>query len=497
MNSGHPKSSSGDAEFHHSQAMRLASAGNLAEAVGHFETATRLQPNNAAWHFNCALAWQQLNQLPKAIAAYRKALSLVPDFFDAWSNLSAAFKAAGDFAAAVDAGQKAVILRPRAAGAQLNLGNALKARGDWPAAEAAYRLARTLDPANPRIQLNLANTLRELSRVPEATVLLRDTVAKHPHFAEAHRDLAFALLLAGELRAGWIENEWRWETEDLAKKRRAFSQPAWAGEDLAERRLLVYTEQGFGDAIQFVRYVPLAVQRGAKVILECQPELKRLFQSLKGIEQLVVRGEPLPEFDFHAPLLSLPRIFDTTLDRIPHDVPYLSVTRPMEAPWSGTKPGWPKVGLVWAGNPSHLNDRARSMPPEAIPLLVNVERVHFFSLQIGERSADLKRAELMGKIAGVNSQMKDFAATAAIIEQLDLVISVDTSTAHLAGALAKPIWLLLPFAPDWRWLLGRDDTPWYPTMRLFRQQQPGDWVGVAQSVRQQLQAMILDPQSGS
>jgi Flp pilus assembly protein TadD len=481
------KKSPEDAEFHHSEAMRLASAGNLSEAVGHFETATRLQPKNAAWHFNCGLAWQQLNQLPKAIAAYRKALDLAPDFFDTWSNLSAAFKAAGDFEAAVDAGQKAVILRPRAAGAHLNLGNALKARGDWPAAESAYRLAGTLDPANPRIQLNLANTWRELGRVPEALALLREVVLKHPRFAEAHRDLAFALLLAGDLRAGWTENEWRWETEELVRKRRAFNQPAWVGEDLAGRRLLVYTEQGFGDAIQFVRYVAPAIQRGGKVILECQPELKRLFQTLKGVEQLLVRGEPLPQFDFHAPLLSLPRIFDTTLDSVPHDVPYLSVPSEMAMPLADMR-GGPKVGLVWAGNPSHLNDRARSMPLEALSPLLDLGGVHFFSLQIGERASDLKRSKLMEKMAELNSPMKDFAATAAIIEQLDLVISVDTSVAHLTGALAKPIWLLLPFAPDWRWLLGRDDTPWYPTMRLFRQPRPGDWAGVIQSVRQQLQA---------
>ncbi|MBM3835244.1 MAG: tetratricopeptide repeat protein [Verrucomicrobia bacterium] len=482
---------SGDADFHQEEAIRLASAGKLAEAIGHFETAARLRPDNPIWHFNCGLAWQQLNQLPNAIAAYQAALSRKPDFFDAWSNLCAALKASGEFQAAVDAGRKAAALRPDSAGAHLHLGNALKAQGDWAAAEASYRVARGLEPGTVRIQLNLANTLREMGRLPEAIALLREAVAKSPRFAEAHRDLAFALLLSGGLRAGWEENEWRWQTEELAPKRRSFPQPAWARENLAGRRLFVYTEQGFGDAIQFVRYIELLIERGAEIILECQIELRRLFRMIPSVARLLTRGEAAPPFDFHAPLMSLPRLVGTTLETIPRRVPYLKVPPELANEASLPRNGRLKVGLIWAGNPSHLNDRNRSLPVELLRPLLDVEGVDFYSLQIGERARDAQQGDITSRITDVRERISDFASTAAIVDQLDLVISVDTATAHLAGALARPTWLLLPFAPDWRWLLGRDDSVWYPTMRLFRQPGPGNWTDVVARVCAQLRASVV------
>lgn len=492
MNSGREpvEHSRGDADFHQAEAIRLASSGNLAEALKHFQAATRLRPDNPVWHFNCGLALQQLTQLANAIAAYRQAIALKPDFFDAWSNLSAACKGAGDFDAAVEAGQRAVALQPRSAGAHLNLGNALKAQGAWAAAESTYRTARNLDPANPRIQLNLANTLREIGRIPEAVALLREAVVKSPRFAEAHRDLAFALLLSGDFIEGWMENEWRWETEEMARGRRSFDRPAWSRQDLAGRRLFVYTEQGFGDAIQFVRYIELVIQRGGEVVLECQPDLQRLFQTVKGVSQLVARGDPSPPFDFQAPLMSLPRIMGTTLETVPNRVPYLAALDEWAEQLPSPNGARLKVGLVWAGNPSHLNDRARSLPLEMLKPLFDLEATAFYSLQVGERAHEIKRAGLFGKMAEASSQRSDFASTAAVITQLDLVISVDTSVAHLAGALAKPIWLLLPFAPDWRWLLGRNDSPWYPTMHTFRQASPGDWPGVIREVRARLRSLV-------
>lgn len=476
-------------DFHHQEGLRIASTGNLTEALKHFQIATELRPDKPVWHFNLALAFQHLKQLPSAIASYRIAVQLNPDFFDAWNNLAAALKSSGDASGAVLAAQQAVALSPDASGAHLNLGNGLKAAGDWSGAEASYRRALVLDPNNPRIRLNLGNTLRELGRMPEAIALLRQAVDRSPNFPEAHRDLAFAMMLSGDLRPGWIENEWRWQTEEMVKKRRVFDAPMWNGEDLPSRRILIHTEQGFGDAIQFVRYVPLVAKRGAKVILECQAPLARLFESLDGVGELVVRGAPLPPFDCHLPLLSLPRIFSTTLENIPCDIPYLKASPSIakELP-PASKVGF-KVGLVWAGNPEHLNDQNRSISLRVLRPLFDSSSISFYSLQLGALAAQLKQDAALARVTDLSPFLRDFATTAAAIDGMDLVISVDTSVAHLAGALGKPVWLLLPYAPDWRWMLGRDDSPWYPTMRLFRQDKLGDWTGIIGKVSAELRSL--------
>lgn len=475
-----------DAASHQAEAMRLANAGRLTEAVPHFERARQLDPRNPVLHFNCGFALQQLNRLVDAAQAYRTAIELAPGFFDAWNNLSAALKAGDQVDAAVIAARQAVALRPNSSPGYLNLGNALKAAGDWRGAENAYRQALAIEPSNPRNQLNLANTLREMGRIAEAMPLFREAVRTNPSFAEAHRDLAFAMLLSGDLQPGWIENEWRWQTPEMARQRRQYKQPAWNGESLAGRTVLVYTEQGFGDAIQFVRYVPLIAARGGRVILECQPALARLFRTVDGTTEVVIRGEELPAFDLHVPLLNLPRIFGTSLQSIPASAPYLRAPGEALAHVSNAIPHSARrnIGLVWAGNPSHLNDRNRSLPPQTLRPLFELSEIEFYSLQVSGsvRGTGSPIQEGWWCAADLSGRINDYADTAALIDRLDLVISVDTSVAHLAGAMAKPIWLLLPFAPDWRWMLGRDDSPWYPTMRLFRQPEPKDWAAVIHRV---------------
>lgn len=470
--------------------MRLAAAGLLAEAAGQFEAALRLHPGNPVWYYNAALAWHHLNRLPDALGAYRRALELAPDFFDAWNNYSAALKTVGDIPGAVAAAQTAVRLRPDSAGPHLNLGNAIKAEGDLDRAAAAYRRALELNPADPRTQLNLANTLRDAGRLTEALAMLRLTVARHPQMPEAHRDLAFALLLSGDLLSGWVENEWRWQTEEMAPKRRLFQQPRWNGEELAGRTLFVYTEQGFGDAFQFVRYLGLAAARGGSVVLECQPALTGILASAPGVSQIVERGRPLPPFDAQIPLLSLPLALGTTLATIPNATPYLRPPAAAALPLPrviGSRLG---VGLVWAGNPGHKNDRQRSLPAPELKPLLEVPGVVFYSLQTGERAADWSRFAPSERLIDLSPRLTDFTATAAAIAQLELVICVDTAVAHLAGALGKPVWLLLPYAPDWRWLLGRKDSPWYPTMRLIRQTKPCDWTSVMQTARSLLTELV-------
>lgn len=474
----------------HEEAIRFAQQGDLENALSRFEAALELNPNEPVWHFNRGLACQRMRKLPDAISAYRTATNLAPDFFDAWSNLCAALKGVGNAKEAVAAGNCAVKLRPDAGGAHLNLGNALKAGGDWAEAEASYSRALVLEPNNTRTRLNLANTLREEGRLGEAITLLRESVVRSPKFAEAHRDLAFALLISGDLLEGWTENEWRWLTEDLIEHRRSYSRPMWQGDRIDGRTLFLYTEQGFGDAIQFARYVPLANKLGARIVLECQPGLVRLFQSLQGVSQVIPRGEPCPPFDFYLPLLSIPKAFRTQLDTIPAEVPYLKPPEMVSDEMSGSGDTRVNVGLAWAGNPSHLNDACRSLPFELIQNLLDIDSARFFSLQVGDRSQDLRQSRLGNKITDLSSRFDDFAATAAAIDKLDLVISVDTAVAHLSGALGKPIWLLLPYAPDWRWLLGRDTSPWYSTMRLFRQPTHRDWAAVIEHVTAELRVFV-------
>lgn len=486
-----------EAAREHDEAIRLASAGQVAEAIPHFERARQLQPWNEVRHFNAGLAYQQLDRLSEAIQAYHQALQLAPQFFDVWSNLSAALKSADQLDAAIEAGRTAVALRPGSAPAHLNLGNALKARGEWREAEQAYRRAVALDPKEPRYKLNLANSLREEGRLAEAIPMLRETVREHPNFPEAHRDLAFALLLSGELAPGWVENEWRWQTLDMQAKRRSFVQPTWSGEPLNGKSLLVYTEQGFGDAIQFVRFVHHAFERGAQVILECQPALFRLFKSLRRLSALVARGAELPPFDYQIALLSLPRVLGTKLESIPARVPYLNQWEIRSDLADALKTGARlKIGVAWAGNPGHRNDRNRSLPIEALKPLAQINGVTLFNLQVGDRCQEwpvLAQAGGPHQHIDLSSMLSDYADTAAVMERLDVVVTVDTSVAHLAGALGRPVWLLLPFAPDWRWLLHREDSPWYPTMWLVRQPAPRDWATPVHRIGQRIEEFLADP----
>src|ERR1043166_9096789 len=295
-------------------------------------------------------------------------------------------------------------------------------------------------------------------------------------------------LLRGNFSAGWEKYEARWNLGDLLP--REFKQPQWRGEPLGGKTILLHAEQGFGDTIQFLCYLPLVAARGGKVILEIQKPLIPLVTPSAGVT-VIASGDPLPPFDLHCPLLSLPRAFATTLQNIPASVPYLAPAAERVAHWRariGDAPGL-KVGIVWAGSPIHRNDRHRSIPVEKFKPLFELAGARFFSLQVGARAADRTAVEPV-PVTDLAGELTDFGETAAAVANLDLIISADTALVHLAGALNKPVWTLLPFAPDWRWLLARSDSPWYPSMRLFRQTRHGDWDGVVAAVRQALAERI-------
>jgi tetratricopeptide (TPR) repeat protein len=351
--------------------------------------------------------------------------------------------------------------------------------GRFAEAERLFRTALQASPHHIGALNNLGGVLFDLGRPGEAIASLRAAIRQAPNHADAHVNLASSLLLAGQFAEGWAEYEWRWQQPQNKPLMVRFRKPMWGGEDIADGVLLLHAEQGLGDTLQFCRYVPgVAAQR--RVILEVQPLLVTLLADLPGVERIVARGDALPPFDVHCPLLSLPRLLGTDLETIPRKTPYLRADPERVASWHrrmGALEGL-RVGLVWAGNQALAADRRRSIALEHFAALAGMPGISFVSLQKGPAAEQTKSPPPGLVLHDWTPELNDFAETAALIEALDLVIGVDTAVMHLAGALGRPVWLLNRFDRCWRWLLDREDSPWYPLLRQFRQAEPGDWSGV-------------------
>jgi tetratricopeptide (TPR) repeat protein len=478
--------------------------GQPERAVTCFEQALLIRPDAVELHSNLGTAFQDLGRPDKAIACYRKALTLRPDAAEILDNLAGALRAQGQLDEAQACYEHALSLRPDRTESRIGLGVVLRDQGRIEEAVTCYERVLALIPDHPETLNNLGVALVDLGRLeeaitqyeralvllpaaethnnlgialerhgrhPEAFAAYKRALALNPDYAEAHFNRAHALLATGQLDEGWQEYEWRFA---VAQYDRNFKQPLWSGEPLHGQSILIHAEQGFGDTLQFLRYVPLVAKRGGRVVLEVPEPIVRLARTVAGVSEVVAAGAPLPAFDCHCPLLSLPRVFKTNLATIPNTVPYL---RAAPTAWTAqitTVPG-PRVGVVWAGTTVGAIDLRLLRP------LWAVHGISWFSLQVGDRAGDISLLDDV-KIVDLSPWLTDFAETAAAVAQLDLVISVDTSVAHLAGALGRPVWLLLPNSPDWRWLLEREDSPWYPAARLFRQNKAGDWLGVASEV---------------
>jgi tetratricopeptide (TPR) repeat protein len=477
------------AEAHMNLGNALRCLGRPAEALAHCERSLACRPDYCEAHVGLGNALEDLGRFESAINEYRYALQLSSTHVGAHTNMANALHALDRSDEAIAHYLQALTINPDAVEAHVNLGNVLHDIGRVDEACLHYQRALALDPGYVEAHINFGALLETMDRPLEAMEQFEQALALTPAHAEAHVAKGLGLLRRGQFASGWQSYEWRWALKDFVQQKVHLSQPRWNGESLSGRRILLYAEQGLGDCLQFFRYIPLVIAAGGVIILEIPPALMRLGEALPGIEKLVVSGQPLPPFDCYCPLMSLPLPCATNYSTIPSEVPYLTVPHQAEQKASSYK--WPaeglRVGLVWAGNMKHKKDKSRSIPLTTFRSLFHLEGVHLFSLQIGKPLEQLSGAT--GVIADLAPLISDMADTAAYVAQLDLVISVDTSVAHLAGALAKPIWILLAHHADWRWFTGRDHSPWYPTAKLFRQETPGNWNEVVDRVAEELTSL--------
>ena len=478
----------------------LLAVGRAPDALACFDRSLALRPDHAQTLNNRGNALGALGRFGEALASYDRAIALSPDYAEAWSNRVAALQGLGRLEAALESSDRAIALAPDYPEAHHNRASALYRLRRLEEAAASCDAALALRPDFAEAHDSRGVALSELGRLDEAVASLEQALALKPDYAEAHHDLAMCRLALGDYVAGWAEYEWRWKTRQLARQVRAFEAPLWLGrEDIRGRTILLHAEQGLGDTLQFCRYAPLVAALGARVVLEVQPGVKRLLSRLEGVEAVVARGEPLPAYDLQTPLMSLPLALGAGPEG--ERGPYLFADPDEVAAWGerlGPKIGL-RVGLCWAGGArpdqpvANAVDQRRSLPLAAFAPLAGVPGLELYSLQKGPPAGQLAEALAAGwggpAIIDLTDALKDFADTAALVANLDLVITCDTSTAHLAGGMGRPVWILNRFDACWRWLEHRDDSPWYPSARLFRQTAPGDWCGVVEEVKGALMDM--------
>jgi hypothetical protein len=430
-------------------------------------------------------------KLDEAAAGYARTVRLNPRFAEAYNNLGVLLRKQGKREASAACYRKALAIKPNTSSFLSNLGNVLRELGQHQAAAASHQKAVKLAPNVPEPIYNLGLVLRDLGHLSEAHSCFARAITLKPDYVDARWDRSLTLLQMGQYEEGFKEYEWRWHLPENAN--RLADRPRWDGSDLTGKTILIEQEQGMGDMIQFIRYAPFLKQCGAKtVIVECLPPLGRLFSMAAGVDKVVFKGEPLPDFDFYAPIMSLAAYFGTTLETIPSSFPYLGAPTLHKVRVPAPRDTLLKVGLTWAGRPTHQNDRNRTTTLDHFLKLTGLPATAFFSLQKGDREKDLQTHGAGALITDLAPQLGDFADTAAAMGQLDLLISVDTSVVHLAGAVGLECWVLLPFACDWRWLSGRADSPWYPSLRLFRQEKPGDWTELFERVNAALGEKLKD-----
>jgi tetratricopeptide (TPR) repeat protein len=466
----------------------LEALDRLEDAADSYHRAVALQPDNARAHANRGNALHGLDRHVAAIDCYDRAIALGLEDAPVWFSRGNALQALDRHEDALASFDRALALRSDYVAALNNRGNSLRALSQYDAAIDSYRRALAVDPQSRLARINQGNVLQILNRHDDALVCYDTVLTADPEHLDARWNGALCRLALGDFAQGWRDFEWR---DRLTMGIRPFAEPLWLGQpEIAGRTILLHAEQGLGDTLQFCRYAPLLAARGARVVLETQQPLQRLLTTLQGVERIVARGDALGAFDLQCPLMSLPLAFGTTPETIPAAVPYLHADPRVAARWRARLAALPgvKIGLVWAGNPRSFNwiaaemDRRRSITLARFAPLALVGGISLISLQKDAAGAQAREPPSGMTIHDWTDELTDFADTAALVQTLDLVIGVDTSVVHVAGALGKPVWILNRYGACWRWLRERSDTPWYPTARLFRQPRAGDWAAVMAQV---------------
>jgi Tfp pilus assembly protein PilF len=473
----------------------------LEEGITLYRQALAIKPDHRQARENLNLAlWRQGKRLiEESISNLNLAVNFQPDNLSAQTALGSIYQEQGMLEQALVHYQQALAINPSHPDTLNRIGVALQHQGKSNLAAYFHRQALATQPNNLDALISLSKALLDQGKLKDALFYIHQALNINPHHPVARYNRALMLLQQGNFHEGFPEYEWRLKTSEFPPC--PFKQPVWDGSNFAGKTLLLHAEQGLGDTIQFIRYVPLVVEQGGRVILTCHQPLMRLLSTLPGIEQFIPLGTPLSGFDLYAPLLSLPGILGTTLGTIPNQVPYLqppegdlglpqnpkslvSVSTVMldGTAYAEVQHPTSNIGLVWSGGNLYKNNHVRSFSLWQFQSILEVPGINFYSLQKGIPQLEIAELGWERKLQDLSGQLQDMADTAAAIAQLDLVITVDTSVAHLAGALGKPVWVLLAYAADWRWMMEREDCPWYPTMRLFRQKQPGDWHGVMERV---------------
>jgi len=478
-------------EFHFNLATVLFQTGLLADAAESYRKAILIKPEETAAYYSLGVVLQTLGEVIQAAQAYVSAIKIRPDFPEALSNLGSLCVDMDDPLTAEGLLRRSIALNPKNVDAHCNLASALIKRGNTADALESFRNALTLDPTHALTLCNLGTHFETSGDRDSAIRCYQLALTSHPDSQLAQFSLSLQHLMAGNFAVGWQGYEARWGTPQFRNLRPSRLQQQWRGEDIGGSRILLYSEQGLGDTLQFVRYAPMVAALGANVVLRVQPSLVRLFSLIDpAITVVSTESDHGADVEWQCPLLSLPLAFRTDLTSIPRLVPYLQADPSETDAWAQYIPAHGlRVGLVWAGNPTHTRDKQRSIPLQYFAKVTQLQNVTCYSLQMGTATKELITSPL--RIVDLSHNIKDFSHTAAILDNLDLVICVDTAVAHLAGAMGKPVWLLLPYVGDWRWLRDRSDSPWYPTMRLFRQSAIGRWDEVVEQLELDLRAMSV------
>jgi tetratricopeptide (TPR) repeat protein len=471
------------------RANTLTALQRLDEALAGYDRALAVRRDFTDAHVGRGNALYALQRFEEALADYDRAVALRPDHAEAYSSRGATLHELKRFEEALASYDRALALLPDYAEARYNRGNALHALNRFEEALADYDRALALRPDYAEALVNRGITLHQLKRIADALASYDRALALRPDYVAAHYNEGMSRMLIGDIHRGWQKLEWGWVAARQRYIKRDFPQPQWRGSnEIAGKTVLLHAEQGFGDMIQFCRYIPRVAELGARVIFEVYAPLRELMGTLPGVAQFISTGEPLPDFDMHCPMMSLALALGAGPAAMPAQTPYLRASPQAVTDWNGRlgPRHRPRIGLAWSGRPAHDNDHNRSMRLGAfLPGVAGFDAT-YVSLQREVREHDAALLQERGDVLHFGDELKTYADTAALIANLDLVIAVDTSVAHLAGALAKPVWILLPFIPDWRWLLDRDDSPWYPTARLFRQDETRGWDGVVARVHDAL-----------